>query len=96
MYRRYWRYATVRDLNAVVFATGATAVAMSLFVGVALPFGLIEEFSRAVLVLDTLLTLLIVGGLRMSVRVVYEPRVLTRRCCAVRKLTRNVPYPQTR
>ena len=78
LYRRYWRYATVRDLNAVVFATGAAAVAMSLFVGLALPFGFIQEFSRAVLVLDTLLTLLAVGGIRMSVRIVHEPRARTR------------------
>ena len=78
MYRRYWRYATVRDLNAVVFASGAAAVATSLFVGLALPFGLILEFSRAVLVIDSLLTLLAVGGIRMSVRVVHEPRVKTR------------------
>ena len=78
LYRRYWRYASVRDLNAVVFATGAAAVAMSLFVGLTLPFGLIQEFSRAVLVIDSLLTLLAVGGIRMSIRVVYEPRVKTR------------------
>ena len=50
LYRRYWRYATVRDLSAVVFACGATAVAMSLFIGIAVPLGLIQEFSRAVLV----------------------------------------------
>jgi len=78
LYRRYWRYATVLDLTSVVFACGAAAVAMSLFVGFALRFGLIEGFSRAVLVIDILLTLLIVGGIRMSVRLVHEPRVRTR------------------
>ena len=79
LYRRYWRYATVRDLKAVVFATGAAAITMSLFVGLALPFGIIQEFSRPVLVLDTLLTLLVVGGIRMSVRMVHEPHGTTRR-----------------
>ena len=78
LYRRYWRYASVRDLNAVVGACGATAVAASLFVGLALPFGLIQEFSRTVLVIDSLLTLLAAGGVRMSVRLVHEPRVKTR------------------
>ena len=78
LYRRYWRYASVRDLIAIVFACAATAVAMSLFVGFALPFGLIQEFSRAVLVIDSLLTLLSAGGLRMSIRIVHEPRVRTR------------------
>ena len=51
---------------------------MSLFVGLTLPFGLIQEFSRAVLVIDSLLTLLAAGGIRMSGRVVHEPRVKTR------------------
>ena len=78
LYRRYWRYASVRDLIAVVFACGAAAVAMSLFVGLALPFGLIQELSRAALVIDSLLTLLAVGAIRMSVRIVQEPRVKTR------------------
>ena len=76
LYRRYWRYATVNDLLAVVFACGASAIAMSLFVGLALPFGLIQNFSRAVLILDSLLVLLAVGGVRMSVRVVYEPGLM--------------------
>ena len=79
LYRRYWRYATVNDLVAVVFACGAAAVAMSLFVGFALPAGLIQGFSRAVLIIDSLLTLLAAGGLRMSIRVVYEPSVRTHR-----------------
>ena len=75
MYRRYWRYASVRDLNAVVLTSVAAAVAMSLFVGLALSFGLIGAFSRAVLVIDSLLTLLAAVAIRMSVRVVHESRV---------------------
>ena len=78
LYQRYWRYATVHDLVVLVFACGAAAVAMSLFVGLALAFGLIQEFSRAVLVIDSLLTLLLAGGIRMSVRAVHEPRYRTR------------------
>ena len=75
LYRRYWRYATVNDLVVVVFACGAAAVAMSLFVGLALASGFLSQFSRAVLLIDSLLTLLAVGGVRMGIRVVYEPRV---------------------
>ena len=78
LYRRYWRYASVSDLTAVVLACGTSAVAMALVIGFALPFGLIEQFSRAVLVIDSLLTLLAVGGIRMSVRVVHESRLKAR------------------
>ena len=74
MYRRYWRYASVRDLTAVVFAGVAAAVGMLLFVGLALVFGLIEAFPRAVLVIDSLLMLLAAVAIRMSIRVIHEPR----------------------
>ncbi len=78
LYGRYWRYAGVRDLNAVVFACGTSAVAMLLFIGLALPYGLIQEFSRAILVIDGVLTVLAVGGIRMSIRIVHESTVKTR------------------
>jgi FlaA1/EpsC-like NDP-sugar epimerase len=74
LYGRYWRYATVRDLYAVVLACITAGVLMALFVGVAIPLDLLREFSRPVLVVDTLLTLLAAGGLRMSIRAVHEPR----------------------
>jgi len=73
LYRRYWRYATIQDLTAVLFACGAATVGMSLFIGLAVLLGSIQQFSQAGLVLDGLLTLLAVGGVRMSIRMVYEP-----------------------
>jgi FlaA1/EpsC-like NDP-sugar epimerase len=74
MYRRYWRYATVPDLLAVLLASSASFVAMGVFVAVGLVYNPELEFSRAVLFLDWLLTFLAVGGARMSVRVIGESR----------------------
>ena len=37
-----------------------------------------------------------IGHKRNLYRVIVGRDGVTRRCCAVRKLTRNVPYPQTR
>ena len=34
MYRRYWRYASVRDLMAVLIASGVSLAAMGVFVAV--------------------------------------------------------------
>ena len=79
LYGRYWRYASVSDLLAVVFACGAAAVTMSLVVSLALPLGVIAEFSRAVLVIDSLLTLLVTAGIRMSLRAIQEPKARARR-----------------
>ena len=68
MYSRIWRYASVRDLLAVLLAASAASVAVSALVAVANIAGWIFEFSRAVLVIDWLLTLCATGGIRMAVR----------------------------
>ncbi len=74
LYRRYWRYASVPDLMAVLLAASASSVAMGIFVAARLVYNPLFEFSRAVLLLDGLLTFLAAGGVRMSVRVVGESR----------------------
>ena len=51
---------------------------MALFVGLALPLAIVDEFARAVLVIDSVLTLLAVGGIRMSSRAILEPRATGR------------------
>jgi FlaA1/EpsC-like NDP-sugar epimerase len=72
MYRRYWRYASVPDLLAVLLASAASLVAMGVIVAAGLIYDPLIEFSRAVLLIDGLLTFLVVGGVRVSVRVVAE------------------------
>lgn len=74
LYRRYWRYASVKDLLAVLLATSASLVAMSVFVTYQSIENPLFEFSRAVLLLDGILTFLAAGGVRVSVRVVGESR----------------------
>ena len=52
------------------------------------------DFDRGAYVLDTAAIRHLVDAATTA-----DPRYTpstTRRCCAVRKLTRNVPYPQTR
>jgi len=74
MYGRYWRYATAQDLQAVTLAVSAASVAMVVFVVAGQPVHLTPNFSRQVLLIDWLLTLILAGGLRMSVRVVGDAR----------------------
>ncbi len=74
MYRRYWRYASVKDLMAVLLAASASFVTMGIFVAARLVHNPLFEFSRAVLLLDGILTFLMAGGVRMSLRVVGESR----------------------
>ena len=79
MYTRYWRYATATDLLAVSLAVCASSVLMAAYVGVGRTFGLVGDFSRPILLIDWLLTLGLVGGLRMSVRVIGEANAKSRR-----------------
>ena len=72
MYSRLWRYASVRDLMAVLVAVTVSSIAISALVAFGMLSGYIAEFSRAVLVIDWLLTLCATGGIRMAVRVVGE------------------------
>ena len=77
MYRRYWRYASIQDLQVVFLAVTAASVAMAVFVVLA-PVGVIAQFSPAVLFTDWLTTLVAVGGLRLAIRAAYETGVSAR------------------
>ena len=77
LYGRYWKYATVSDLVVVTVGVTAASVALSILVGGAMLTGVIDAFSRAVLLIDWSLSVLAVGGLRFTIRLWHE-RGLTR------------------
>ncbi len=70
LYRRYWRYASVEELGLIVLAVLAAGVAAgALYFFLAVPLvGLQPRLPLSLPVLDTLLTLIFVGGLRFSAR----------------------------
>src|SRR5712692_5547141 len=72
LYARYWMYASVPDLVAVVVGVGASEIVMAACVTFALMFHVVDEFPRSVLLIDALLTLVAAGGLRLSVRIIAE------------------------
>jgi FlaA1/EpsC-like NDP-sugar epimerase len=74
MYGRYWRYATVGDLLAVALSVCASSLAVAVFFVVAILLHLVEGVSRSVLLIDWLLTLVTLGGLRLSVRAISDAR----------------------
>ena len=75
MYARFWRYASVQDLLAVLLAVSAASVVMAALVAAGMVTGRLPEFSRAVIVIDWLLTLCATGGVRMAVRLAGENRL---------------------
>lgn len=76
LYRRYWRYASVDELLSIVLAvSSATLIIAGLFFGAGI-LGLEtgKSLPRLVPFIDGLLTLVVVGGSRFSVRVMAHRR----------------------
>ena len=72
LYARYWRYASIDELLAIFLAVGTTTVIVTGIYWIIQDSDLIETtgFPRSVPIIDGLLTLLAVGGFRMSIRVI--------------------------
>ncbi|MCE1254069.1 MAG: polysaccharide biosynthesis protein, partial [Anaerolineae bacterium] len=72
LYRRLWAYASIQELRLIVASVTTASLLVStvmitLFMGKAF-----VGFPRSVLVIDWLLSLLLVGGLRFSIRLIAE------------------------
>jgi FlaA1/EpsC-like NDP-sugar epimerase len=73
LYRRMWQYAGSRELLAVIMAsTVATAVLAAITYGILRPFRLISGFSRPMMIIDWLLNILFLGGVRFSSKVMWD------------------------
>ncbi|MBU4212455.1 MAG: polysaccharide biosynthesis protein [Verrucomicrobia bacterium] len=76
LYRRYWRYASVDELVSIILAVGsATLIIAGVFFGAGI-LGLdnARGLPRSVPFIDGLLTLVVVGGSRFSVRIAAHKR----------------------
>ncbi len=72
MYRRMWVYASVKELRLIV---GAVTTASILVAGIMIflsTFKVFIGFPRSVLIIDWLLSVMLVGGVRFMVRFVAE------------------------
>ncbi len=76
LYARYWRYASLDELLAIFLAVGTTTIIITGVYWFGQGTGLIEKagLPRSVPIIDGLLTLIVVGGSRLSVRVIEHLR----------------------
>jgi len=75
LYRRLWRYASVDEALSITWAVTLSSVIIgALIFGVCLPFGVIESFPRSVPIIDWLLSLVLIGGLRFSFRLLRRAK----------------------
>jgi FlaA1/EpsC-like NDP-sugar epimerase len=73
LYRRYWVYASTRELLLVSTATATASIVVFLFVSLLIASRVLPPgFPRSVVGIDFLLSVLSVGGLRLTVRLLAE------------------------
>jgi FlaA1/EpsC-like NDP-sugar epimerase len=79
LYRRIWAYASIQELKVISIAVTTASILVSVVITI-LSFTIFKEreFSRSVLVIDWLLSLIAVGGLRLSSRVLAESQASPR------------------
>ncbi len=72
LYRRLWEYASVRELRLIAIAVTTASIIVSIIVTLISVLFVSKDFSRLVLVIDWILSLLAVGGLRFAYRIISE------------------------
>lgn len=72
LYKRMWSYASVQELKLIIFAVSASSVLVSLVMVMLAAGKAFTGFSRGILIIDWLLTLALVGGVRFIFRIVAE------------------------
>jgi FlaA1/EpsC-like NDP-sugar epimerase len=70
-YTKWWRFTSLRDLQAIVLAAAASSLLVTAVLSQWRPDGVVP-IPRGVLVIDLVLTLTLVGGARFAVRSVIE------------------------
>jgi len=72
LYRRMWKYASVREVTLIVLAVTTSSLVVSVLMISLHSLGLFIGLSRSALAIDWLLTIILCGGLRLSLRVLAE------------------------
>ncbi len=74
IYRRLWRYASIRELVLIFSAVTTASIIVSAIMITLFAAGVFIGFPRSVLVIDWLLSMSFVGGLRFIFRLLAENR----------------------
>lgn len=77
LYRRLWVYASVKELKVIVVAVTTASVIVSLIIVILLVLRIVPYFPRSTLPIDWLLSLVLIGGFRFSMRLLAESRSST-------------------
>ncbi len=91
MYRGMWRYTSLNDLGRLV---QASLLAMVFYISATLYIPGSHGIPRSVFLLDAMLTFLLCGGLRMSIRLFYAATHSQRRLPSIFSKVNNLRPPE--
>ena len=77
LYRRLWVYASIQELKLIFAAVTTASVFVSLVTVTLFTFKAFYGFPRSALIIDWMLSLLMVGGLRFTMRLLAESKILS-------------------
>lgn len=72
LYRRLWLYASIQELKLIAAAVTVASASVALIMLLLYTLNIVDAYLRSVFVIDWLLSLLAVGGLRFTLRLVAE------------------------
>lgn len=72
LYRKMWIYASVRELKLIVLAVSTASAIIAAIMLLLFSNRVFTSFPRSVLIIDWIISLIFVGGLRFGLRVVFE------------------------
>ncbi len=82
LYRRVWTYASIQELKLITIAVTFASIGLFVIITTIQLLKVFHEFSRGAVVIDWLLSLVSVGGIRFSMRVLAESRAGARNALA--------------
>jgi FlaA1/EpsC-like NDP-sugar epimerase len=77
LYRRLWAYASTQELKLIIASVTSASVGVSIVILILRVMQVLPYFPRGVLPIDWLLSLLLVGGFRFSMRLLADTRSMS-------------------
>ena len=72
LYRRMWLYAGTQEIKLITAAVSTASILVSFIMIIILTLGAFTGFPRSVLIIDGILSILMVGGMRFTIRLLSE------------------------
>jgi len=72
LYRKMWIYASIRELKLIILAVSTASAVNAAILLLLFSNRVFTSFPRSVLIIDWIISLIFVGGLRFGLRVIFE------------------------